>query len=93
MPEREGTGVGSAGDPLDWSYLDPVSSRTDAAQGTEDCIGEHIQAPCPRIEPARRYLNLLAGADAALTFQPYYDPDFEKLPQRLDAAVCARAPG
>jgi RepB DNA-primase N-terminal domain len=75
MPEREGTGVGSAGDPPDCSDPDPVSSRTDAAQGTKDCVREHTQAPSPRIEPARRYLILLAGSDAAHTFQPYYDPD------------------
>ena len=29
--------------------------------------------PCPRKEPARRYLDLLAGSDAPHTFQTYHD--------------------
>ena len=37
--------------------------------------GEYAQAPGPCIEPARRYLTLLAGGDAPHTFQLYYDPD------------------
>ena len=77
MPEREGTGVGSAGDPPiapTWTLRTTRPRRApSAAQGTKDCVGEHVQAPSPRIEQARRYLNLLAGADAAHTFQPYYD--------------------
>src|SRR5262249_28849424 len=36
-------------------------------QGTDD------DTPCPCIEPARRYLSLLAGSDAPHTFQTYHD--------------------
>ena len=38
-------------------------------------VGEYAQVPGPCSVPARRYLHLLAGGDAAHSFQPYYDPD------------------
>lgn len=40
---------------------------------TKDAIGVILPRPC--IEPARRYLNLLAGGDASHSFQPYNDQD------------------
>jgi len=35
--------------------------------------GGNDARPCPRIEPVRRYLTLLAGLDAPHTFQTYHD--------------------